>query len=74
MEALFTTDIIVHGANKNYDVFFEQGSYVFHDTEDRQQTFRLRREHDEWLTDGLDDAIAQQQAAHALDQYLLSQH
>jgi len=74
MEALFTADIIMKGENKNYLIFFENGQYVFHSSEDAQQTFSLRRENDEWNATGIEDEIATKQAIHALEQYLLSQH
>jgi hypothetical protein len=74
MEALFTSDIIINGQNKSFEVFFENEQYVFKTSGEAQPTFSLCREHDEWKISGLTDTIALQQATHALDQYLLSQH
>jgi hypothetical protein len=74
MEALFTTDFIVNGQNKSYQVTFEHDQYVFHPSENGEATFSLRRDNDEWKIAGLNDEIATQHAVHALEQYLLSQH
>ncbi|MEO6068973.1 MAG: hypothetical protein ABIN57_00610 [Chitinophagaceae bacterium] len=74
MEALFTADIIQKGNYKSYNVRFENGEYVFHSSENEAVVFSLLRENDEWKITGLLDAIATEQAIHALEQYLLSQH
>ncbi|HVG40198.1 MAG TPA: hypothetical protein VM888_01205 [Chitinophagaceae bacterium] len=74
MEALFTADFILNGNNKSYQVFFENDEYVFHSSEDASKTFSLKREDDIWKPSGINDAIATEQAIHALEQYLLSQH
>ena len=66
MEALFTADIINRGENKSYQVFFENGQYVFYASDNATKTFGLSRTNDEWESTGITDEIARQQAIHAL--------
>lgn len=74
MDILFTATLIIHGRATAYDVTFEKDRYVFRDEENRQPTFTLYRENDEWKADGPLDEIAQRQAVDQLEHYLLQQH
>lgn len=73
MENLFTTDVIIDGQSKGYDVTFENDVYVF-TPEDDGPRFEVRRSEDTWKVAGGIADIAQQQAVSALERYLLSQH
>jgi len=75
MDTLFTTTVIINGQSVSYNVTFADEAYVFTpDSENEAPTFKLRREEDEWKLDGSLSDISQQQAANALENYLLSQH
>ncbi len=74
MEPLFSTDIIIEGQNKLFNVRFHDEEYHFEPEDGVGETFSLKRESDEWKTAGAPAPIAQQQAISALDHYLLSQH
>jgi len=74
MEPLFTTDIIIEGQNKLFNVFFSEEAYHFEPEDNEGQSFTARREADEWKLTGAVAPIARQQAVDALDRYLLSQH
>lgn len=73
MDTLFTADLIVNGKNKSYEVSFANESYLFRST-DGSESFRVSRVDDEWKISGNLPEISRQQATHALDNYLLSQH
>lgn len=73
MDTLFTADLIVNGKNKSYQVTFDHETYLFQST-DGSDSFRVRRVDDEWKINGNLTEISSQQATHALDNYLLSQH
>ena len=73
METLFTADLVVNGQNKSYDVSFVKDAYVFRSS-NGAESFQVTRSEDAWHVAGNLPSISQQQAIHALDQYLLSQH
>jgi len=74
MEPLFTTDIIIEGENKLFNVYFSEEQYHFKPEDNPGEAFSARREADEWKLTGDIAPIARQQAVDALDRYLLSQH
>jgi hypothetical protein len=74
MDPLFTATIPVNGQPVSFDVHFEQESYVFAPASGGAESLRLRKEHDEWHTEGPADPATRTAAAEALDRYLLSQH
>ena len=73
MDTLFTADLVVNGQNKSLAVSFANNAYVFRST-NSGEIFQVSRSEDEWHVTGNLPPISQQQAIHALDQYLLSQH
>ena len=73
MDNLFTADLIVNGQNKSFSVSFANDAYVF-TSSNGGENFRISRKEDEWHVSGDLPPVSQQQAIHALDQYLLSQH
>ena len=76
MEDLFSTNIAVNNENVNYHVIFDNEKYVFLSEANNKAfpSFSFRREHDEWLDQGLLPTDVKQQAVDALEKYLLKQH
>lgn len=73
MDNLFTADLIVNGAHKSFTVSFANDAYKF-TASNGAENFSIIRKQDEWHVSGNLPPVSQQQAIHALDQYLLSQH
>lgn len=73
MDTLFTANVIINGESKGFDVHFENDEYIFN-PEDEGEAFSLARLDDGWKVNGNLPEIAQGQAIHALETYLLAQH
>jgi thioesterase domain-containing protein len=74
MEDLFTTELDLNGKQERYQVVFDQEKYQFRPDDQSMPSFALRREHDTWIPEGLDQNELCQKATNALEAYLLQQH
>jgi hypothetical protein len=74
MEDLFWTTLSLNGTQKEYHIVFENEEYRFVPKESSENTYRFKREHDEWQA--MDEASekVQDSAVDALEKYLMRQH
>ena len=74
MEPLFTQNLSVNGTTATYSVSFHNEAYYFDTQQPGAPSFSIKREHDEWISNGKVDEAVLSAATTALDKYLLSQH
>ena len=76
MDKLFSAHIKIDQQTIDYNVGFENESYIFFPAGEAQElpTFSFMRENDEWHEQQTTETGLKQQAIEALEAYLLSQH
>ncbi|MEJ7912114.1 MAG: hypothetical protein WKF70_03085 [Chitinophagaceae bacterium] len=74
MDLLFSSTIGTGKDQTDYDVFFIDETYVFISGQAGKEQIKLKRKHDEWLTEGVVDAATKNAAVETLEEFLLSQH